>query len=80
VALVSERPLEYAVASIRVTEVTADRGRCGVPPRAMADDGSAFSLQLLPPTGSGCPVRVDLYRAGGRYGSPIQAVVLYSSP
>jgi hypothetical protein len=80
VALLSERPLEYAEASIRVTEVSADRGRCGVPPRAMADDGSAFSLQLLPPTGTGCPVRVDLYRARGRYGAPIQAVVLYTSP
>lgn len=76
VALVDERPLTYSLPAIRVTDATEGLGRCGVPDPSVAGDADAFAVLIRPPGGSGCGVRLEVYRDDGR----IEAVALYPSP
>ena len=76
VALVDERPLTYSLPVIRVTAATDGLGRCGVPEPSVAGDADAFAVLIRPPGGgSGCGVRLEVYRDAGR----IDAVALYPS-
>jgi len=74
VALLTERPLAYAVPAIRVVDANDDLGRRGVPATSFADPSDALAVLVRPADRSGCPLRVDLYRdADGR----IEGVAIY---
>lgn len=74
VALLSERPLLYAVPAIRVVRATEDLGRCGVPAEAVAGTADALAVLIRPADRRGCSLRVELYRDDeGR----IESVALY---
>lgn len=78
VQLVSEHPLQYAVPAIRIIPTTDDLGRCGAPDTSVTGSARAFSVQIQSPDRSGCPARVDIYREGPGFDSPVDALALYS--
>lgn len=62
VALLSERPLAYAVPAIRVVDATDSLGECGVPATAVAGTSDAIAVLVRSADRSGCPLRIELYR------------------
>jgi hypothetical protein len=74
VTLLDDRPLRYATPAIRTMRATEGVGTCGVPEPSVAGTSDAFALVIRAPDGTGCPVRVDLYRVDGR----IEAIALYA--
>src|SRR4051794_16991682 len=74
VALLSERPLLYAVPAIRVVPAGDDLGRCGVPATAVAGTADALAVLVRPADRRGCSLRIELYRDDlGR----VESVALY---
>ncbi len=74
VALLSERPLLYAVPALRVVGAADDLGRCGVPATAVAGRADALAVLVRPADRAGCSLRLELYRdRAGR----IEGVALY---
>ncbi|MBA2954772.1 PASTA domain-containing protein [Nocardioides sp. MAH-18] len=74
VALVSERPLAYAVPAIRVVDATEDLGTCGVPATAVAGTSDAIAVLVRPADRQGCSLRIELYRDAERR---IESVAVY---
>lgn len=62
VALVSERPLAYAVPAIRVVGATDDVGSCGVPEPSVAGTADVLAVLVRPADRTGCALRIELYR------------------
>ena len=74
VSLRSEHPVSYLLPAIKVVPATEGLGRCGVPDPSVAGTADAVAVLVRPAGGSGCPLRVELYRDDrGR----IESVALY---
>ena len=74
VALVDDDPVTYALPTLTVRDATAATGGCGPPVPPVAAPGEALSVTIgAPADRTSCPVRLDVFRNGGR----IDAVVYY---
>jgi PASTA domain-containing protein len=74
VALLTERPLAYAVPAIRVVDATDALGTCGVPATSVAGTSDAIAVLVRRADRQGCPLRLELYRDAERR---IESVALY---
>ena len=84
VSLVTDRPVAYAVPSMRVVRASDGAGRCGVPSRAAggsdrraAVSTAAIAILVGPADRSGCPLRIELDRDAERR---VESVTLYPAP
>jgi hypothetical protein len=74
VRLTDDNPLTYAGPALRILSATEARGDCAVPEPRFAGRFDVFTAAIATPTGSGCPLRLAVYRAVGR----VTAVALYA--
>jgi hypothetical protein len=74
VRLTDDRPLTYAVPALRIVGADEGFGRCGPPPRPLADTGDAFAALVFSPTRVGCPLRLQVHRDAAHR---VAAVELY---